>query len=138
MFPTEFRIYVKPKQTLLQKYINAYLSDDINLTIKEEYIMLEKLKAQREEYAAELERLKNVDIEALKLEKFEEVKANIELQVVEELNAKIADAELKVQHYDFVIENLEVEAINDSENVSDNNEAAEVEEVIDNVETVEV
>ena len=70
-FKTELRIIIDRKETLFDKYINRVISGDIkNLTIKEEYIMLEALKIQREEYVAELERLKNTNLEEIKNARF--------------------------------------------------------------------
>ena len=68
--------------------------------------MLEKLTLQREEYAAELERLRNADLDAVVNARFELVKAKIAEEVIAEHDKKLAEAELNVKHYDFVIEKL--------------------------------
>lgn len=65
--------------------------------------MLEKLKEQREVYVAELEQLKQTDLEAIIAERFEQIKEQIALEVKKELNDKLAEVELKISHYDFVI-----------------------------------
>lgn len=108
---TEIRIISARKTTCIEKYINRVISDNIkNLTIKEEWIMLEALKIQREEYVFEVEQLRNTDLEAIKNERFELVKEQIALEVEKELQDKLAAAELNVAHYDFVIANLEAKA----------------------------
>lgn len=105
---TELRIFVDPEPTILDKYINRVISGDIkNLTIKEEWIMLEALRIQREKYVAELENLKNTNLDEIKNARFEFVKEQIALEVEKELADKVAAAELNVAHYDFVIKNLE-------------------------------
>ena len=77
--------------------------------------MLEELKLQRAEYAAEVERLRNSDLEAVKNARFELVKEKIAEEVEAEFNEKLAKAELNVQHYDFVIETMEAKAVDDLE-----------------------
>ena len=77
--------------------------------------MLEELKMQREEYAAELERLRNSDLEAVKNARFELVKEKIAEEVEAEFKEKLAKAELNVQHYDFVIETMEAKALENLE-----------------------
>lgn len=104
---SELRVYYKPKKNIFERYIDSLLAGDIkNLTIKEEWIMLEKLTLQREEYAAELERLRNADLDAVVNARFELVKAKIAEEVIAEHDKKLAEAELNVKHYDFVIEKL--------------------------------
>lgn len=73
--------------------------------------MLERLKEQREFYVSELEVLKQADLETLKLERFELVKEQIAQEVEAEHNAKIAEAELKISHYDFVIADEEAKQV---------------------------
>lgn len=108
---TELRIMIDQKETIIDKYINRVISGDIkNLTIKEEWIMLEALKIQREEYVAELERLKNTNLEEIKNARFELIREQIALEVEKELADKVTAAELNVAHYDFVITNLEAKA----------------------------
>lgn len=65
--------------------------------------MLEKLKAQRGVYVEELEQLKRTDLNAIKAERFEQVKEEVAAAVEQEHNDKIAAVELKISHYDFVI-----------------------------------
>lgn len=66
--------------------------------------MLENLKEKREVYVAELENLKaTTDLNALINERFEAAKATIAEEVEAEFNAKLAEVELKISHYDFVI-----------------------------------
>lgn len=72
--------------------------------------MLDALKIQREEYANEVERLKNTNLDEIKNARFELVREQIALEVEKELADKIATAELNVAHYDFVITNLEAKA----------------------------
>lgn len=111
-FKTELRIMTEQKETAFDRYINRVISGDIkNLTIKEEYIMLEILKEKREAYAAELEQLKQTtDLEAIKNARFELVKETIAKEVEDEFNAKLAAVELKISHYDFVIAEEEEKA----------------------------
>lgn len=121
--PTELRIYYKRKKTLIDKYIDSLLAGDIkNLTIKEGYIMLEKLKAQREVYLNELETLKSTDIESLKLARLEEVKPEIFKQVEDEHQAKVDNVETKIKHYDFVISELEAATIAESDQADTSND----------------
>lgn len=65
--------------------------------------MLDRLREQREVYAAEVERLRNVDLTEDKNARYELAKATIDAEVEKEHNDKIAAVELKVSHYDFVI-----------------------------------
>ena len=65
--------------------------------------MLEKLKEQRGVYVAELEQLKRTDLNAIKAERFEQVKEEIAAAVEQEHNDKLAAVELEISHYDFVI-----------------------------------
>lgn len=113
---TELRVTIKQRETLIGKYISSHLAGDIkNLTLKEDWFMLEELKMQREEYAAELERLRNSDLEAIKNARFELVKEEIAREVEAEFNEKLAEAELNVKHYDFVIEKMEAKALENLE-----------------------
>lgn len=84
--------------------------------------MLERLKKQREVFVAEVDRLKNLDLEAVKNARFELVKETIAEEVKKEHNDKLAAAELKVSHYDFVIAEEEAIAIRELEQ---SNEVAE-------------
>lgn len=128
---TEWRLIVERQDSLLEKYIDSVWAGDIkNLTIKEVWIMLERLKEQREVYVAEMEELKSTDLEAIKNARFELVKALIAEEVEKELNDKVAAVELKVSHYDFVIAEeeakaakeleAEIEANNEVENINEN------------------
>lgn len=65
--------------------------------------MLDRLKEQREVYAAEVERLKMVNLDEIKNARFELVKETIAAEVEKEHQDKLAEVELKVAHYDFVI-----------------------------------
>ncbi len=108
---SEWQLLIERRRSLLEMYIDSVAAEDIkNLTIKEEWIMLERLKEQREVYVAELEELKKTDLEAIKNARFELVKEMIAKEVEDELNAKLAAVELKVSHYDFVIADEEEKA----------------------------
>ncbi len=108
---TEWRLIIDRHESLLDKYIDSVMAGNIkNLTIKEEWIMLERLKKQREVYVAELEELKSTDLEAIKNARFELVKELIAKEVEDELNTKLAAVELKISHYDFVITDEEEKA----------------------------
>lgn len=110
--PTELRIFIQEKECLFNKYINSYLAGDIkNLTIKEEYVMLERLKEQREVYCSELEVLKQTDLEVAKNERFNLLKEQVAKEVEAEHDAKLAAVELKIAHYDFVIADEEAKEI---------------------------
>lgn len=65
--------------------------------------MLDRLREQREVYAAEVERLNNVDLTEVVNARFELVKEAIVAEVEKEHQDKLAEVELKVSHYDFVI-----------------------------------
>lgn len=113
---TECRICIDRKESFLDKYISRVISGDINiLVIKEEWIMLERLKEQREFYVSELEALKLADLELVKAEKLELVREQIAQEVEAEHNAKIAEAELKISHYDFVIAEEEAKQVVEEE-----------------------
>lgn len=109
--------------------------------------MLEKLTLQREEYAAELERLRNADLDAVVNARFEVVKAKIAEEAIAEHNEKLAEAERNVEHYDFVIEKLsavaETEetsvdiAAEDISNIEEVDEIPEDANVVDCVNIVE-
>lgn len=102
--PTELRIIVNKQETPFEKGISSMIADNIeNLIIKEDWIVLERLKAQREVYIAEVEKLKATDLEAVKNARFELIKEKIAEEVKEEFDKKLAEVELKVAHYDFVI-----------------------------------
>ncbi len=109
---TEIRIYYDRKETVFDKYIDSLLAGNIeNLTIKEGYIMLERLKNQRGVYAAELEKLKSTDLEAVKNARFELIKEKIAEEVEMEFNEKLTNIKTKIEHYDFVIDELEMKAV---------------------------
>lgn len=91
--------------------------------------MLEALKAQREVYAAEVERLNGIDLNTLVNERFELIKEQITTEVLKEHEEKLSAAELNVKHYDFVIETMEAKAVAE---VEEETEAEE--EVIENME----
>lgn len=111
MFKTELRTFYKLGETPLDKYIDSIVAIDINnLTIKEEDDMLEKLlerieamKVKKEVYVAELENLKATNLDEIINNRFELVKETIAKEVEDEFNVKLAEAELKVAHFDFVI-----------------------------------
>lgn len=110
-FETELRIFEERKEEIFEKYIDSCIAGNIkNLTIKEDMIMLERLKEQREVYVAELEKVKAVDLEVIKSERFELVKEAIAKEVEKEHEDEIAKAELKIAHYDFVIADEEAKA----------------------------
>lgn len=69
--------------------------------------MLEELKKQREEYAAEVNFIESEDLSLLIEDEFLKVKEEIAARVTAEHDKKLADAKLKVEHYDFVIANIE-------------------------------
>lgn len=74
--------------------------------------MLENLKEKRDAYITELENIKaTTDLEAIKNERFELIKETIAKEVEDEFNAKLAEVERKISNYDFVIAELEAEAI---------------------------
>ena len=100
---TEFRITIKKKADLLDRYIENFLNGNKKLIIKEDWFMLEILKNQREKYVAELELLKQANLDAIKAERFEASKEQIAAEVEREHNEKIAEVEVKISHYDFVI-----------------------------------
>ena len=111
---TELRIVEELKETIFDKYANAVFDGKLKkLIIREDLIMLEKsieiLKQKREEYALEIERIKQTDLEAIKNARFEEIKESIVEQVINELNDKIAEAEQKVKSIDFSIALLKEE-----------------------------
>lgn len=112
-FPTEFRMFVEKKETPLEKGISSFIAGNIkNLTIKEEWIMLENLKEKRDAYIAELENIKaTTDLNAIINERFEAVKETIAKEVEDEFNAKLAEVEKKISNYDFVIAELEAESV---------------------------
>lgn len=72
--------------------------------------MIEELRRQRDEYVAELEALKQTDLEAIRNARFELVKETIAQEVEAEFNEKLAGAEQNVAHYDFVIARVEAAA----------------------------
>lgn len=110
-FETELRIFEERKEEIFEKYIDSCIAGNIkNLTIKEDMIMLERLKEQREVYVAELEKVKAVDLEVIKSERFELVKEAIAKEVEKEHEDEIAKVELKIAHYDFVIADEEAKA----------------------------
>ena len=131
---SELRVYYKPKKNIFERYIDSLMAGDIkNLTIKEEWIMLEKLTLQREEYAAELERLRNADLDAVVNARFELVKAKITEEAIAEHNEKLAEAARNVEHYDFVIEKLSAVA-----ETEDNSIEAAAEDVSNDVSNEEI
>ena len=97
--------------------------------------MLEKLTLQREEYAAELERLRNADLDAVVNARFELIKAKITEEVVAEHNEKLAEAVRNVEHYDFVIEKLS--AVAETEDNSGEKTAEDVSNDVSNEEIIE-
>ena len=110
-FDTELRIFEERQEDILEKYIDSCIAGNIkNLIIKEDVIMLERLKEQREVYVAELEKVKAIDLELIKAERFELAKDEISRQVEREHQAEIDKAELKIAHYDFVIADEEAKA----------------------------
>lgn len=124
---TEYRISAK-KETFIEKYIDSFIAGNIkNLVIKEEWIVLERLKEQRGVYVAELEELRKTDLEAKKRARLEERKAEIFQEVEDEFNKELAAAELKISHYDFVIADEEAKAEAEllQENEIENNEIVE-------------
>lgn len=118
-FESELKIIINKKETLIDKYINSFFAGNIkNLTIKEDYIMLERLKERREVYVAELERIKTTtDLEAIKNARFEIVKEQIEREVIDEFNSKLSDVENKIKNYDFVINELEMTSTDEVDEV---------------------
>lgn len=77
--------------------------------------MLEELKKQRDVYAAEAEKVEAEDISLIVEERFQKVRDEIIAEVKKEHEEKVAEAKLKVEHYDFVIKHLEeIEKPNDS------------------------
>lgn len=100
-YKTEWRIFDNRKIGPLEKYISSYLAGNIkNLTIKEEWIMLEQLK---EKYVAALQKIETQDIEVLMNEKLNEVKEQIREQVISKHNDEILVAKLKVQAVEEMI-----------------------------------
>lgn len=132
MQPTEWRILYDKGKTVFEEYIDSVVAGDIkNLTIKEEWFMLEKYMAKKEEYVAKLEELKSMNTEELVEAKLLEVKEQIRANVLAEHEAKIKHAEEKVSVIDEIIAeeeaseaaklSAEIEANNDANN-NENNE----------------
>lgn len=111
MFKTELRVFYKLGETPLDKYIDSIIAIDINnQTIKEEDMFekilerIEAMKVKKEAYVAELENLKaTTDLEAIKNARFEQLKETIAKEVEDEFNEQLAEVELKIAHFDFVI-----------------------------------
>lgn len=106
-FPSEFKILINKKGTLLDKYINSYLAGDIKkLIIKEEWLMLEEM---RKKYAEKLQEIESQDIEILVEEKLNEVKEQIRQEVIAKHNDDILIARFKVQAVEEMITDQEME-----------------------------
>ena len=106
--PVDFKIIINKKETLLSKYIGSYLAGDIkNLIIKEEWLMLDRL---REKYAQKLQEVETQDIEILVEERLNEVKEQIRQEVIAKHNDEILIAKFKVQAIDELIAEQEPEA----------------------------
>ena len=100
---TEFRTTISKKADVLDIYVKNFLNGNKNLIIKEDWFMLEILKNQRENYVAELELLRQENLDAIKAERFEMLKDQVAAEVEREHNEKMAEVEVKISHYDFVI-----------------------------------
>lgn len=71
--------------------------------------MIEILKEQREHYVEELERIKSKDLSTYIEEKVAKAREAITADAERELSREIDEAREKVEHYDFVIANIERE-----------------------------
>lgn len=100
-YPSELKILINKRETLIDKYISNYLVGDIKkIIIKEEWIMLDEL---REKYATKLQELETQDIEIFVEEKLNEVKEQIRQEVIAKHNDEILIARFKVQAVDEMI-----------------------------------
>lgn len=111
---TELRVNDNRRETVFDKYIDGFITGDIeNLIIKEEWFMLEEL---REKYAARLQELEEQDIEVLVRKRVAEVEAEIRAEVVAKHDDEVLLAKLKVQAVDEMIADQSAE-LNVEENI---------------------
>ena len=112
---TEWRIFIDRKKSLLEMYIDSVLAGDIkNLTIKEECIMLEKLKEKKESVIAELNELKFIDLNVIVEEELNKVRKEIEARVVAEHESKVNFINVKIETLDELIAEEEAKALEES------------------------
>ena len=105
-YPTELRTYINEADILDEDYIYGLYINKIK-EVESMNDLIEQLKEQRSQYVAEVEKLKATDLQVLINERFELRKEEIANEVRAEFDAQLSEAELKVKHYDFVIEKQE-------------------------------
>ncbi len=121
-YPTELRTYINEEDILDEDYVYRLYIKKLK-EVENMNELIAQLKEQRDHYVAEVERLKARDINVLINERFEMKKEQIADEVRAECDAELVEAELKVKHYDFVIEKQEEMLVENVENECENMEA---------------